>query len=85
MIKRPDLVGTGPAAGSWVDGGSCSTGGRTGVLFALVGGVAERLDSLLEFFDQLIVRGVRAPVGVVHKQLGQRLTGREGPIRGSGY
>jgi hypothetical protein len=47
VIKRPNLVGTGPAAGSWVDGGNCSTGGRTGVLFALVGGVAKRPDSLV--------------------------------------
>jgi hypothetical protein len=48
----------------------------------LVGGNAERPDSPLEFFDQLIVRGVRATVGVVQEQLRERFTGGEGAIGG---
>ncbi len=58
--------------------GACSANGRTGVFT----GVAERPDSPLEFVDQLIVRGVRATVGVVQEQLRERFAGGEGPIGG---
>jgi hypothetical protein len=76
------MVEPAPAAGSWADGGNAQPTVGTGVLFVPVGGIAECPDSPLEFVDQLIVRGVRATVGVVQEQLRERFAGGEGPIGG---